>query len=146
APPLSTRKGRSPSGLTMFASGGASTTAGVPQKAQADAATPASSVVFAPQREQAIVFRWTPQPRSFGARSPSSIGRSRIASAVVGSFFSAPQNGHLSASAPGFQTTSAPQSAHGNLRTLAASGGVWTAAELNPGQGFGGVGGGGGGG
>jgi hypothetical protein len=122
------RNGSSPSGRTTFAPAGASTTAVVAQNAQALAATCGSSVVCAPQRLQTTTLRSAPQPRSRGARSAASMGRSRICCALGATDFSNAQYGHFSAVTPGSQRRSAPHPSHGNLRALAVvgSGSGWT--------------------
>ena len=104
--------GSSPSGRTMFESGGASTTALVPQNAHALAETCGSSVVCAPQRLQTTTFRSAPHPRLRGSRNATSTERSRIASAVAATAFSNPQYPHFSAVAPGSQWRSAPHDSH----------------------------------
>src|SRR5450759_3093544 len=118
------RKGSRPSGRTIVSFGGASTTAGAPQNAQRDAASPASNVVVAPQPGHETALRARPQPRSDAPLSASSIGRSITSPGAFGTSFFAPQYGHVSAAAPGFQTTSAPHAAHGNLRSFAGAAGV----------------------
>jgi len=87
----STVKGRTPAGLTWSETVGASTTAGVAQKAQREAATPGSSVVVAPHFVQRMLFLSAPQPRLRGAESASSSGLSTTSPEDVGSAVSLPQ-------------------------------------------------------
>jgi hypothetical protein len=87
----STAKGRRPAGLTWSVWAGASTTAGVAQKAQREADTPGSKVVSAPHFVQRMLLRSAPHPRLRGALSASSSGLSTTSAEEVGSAVSLPQ-------------------------------------------------------